>query len=236
MCLSLTSYIQCSVTYFYFFHIYSTIFMCCHHKSNYNECWHLSILNYGMPNIYQSLKKIVILQFCTNLAFSRKIAIFHKFCLGAQFLRKFQQICDLAELIRQILSEWVRCVGFRWPKTTIVGKFWHFGGSCTDLLPMRAKFGVLEQIQGLHLQAKFHLNVFIVPASGGQKPQFSANFDIFGGSLAPFYRWGPNLVSYSRPTVHIYLRNFVSIGLFCRPVAAKNPNFCRFCHFLDFDI
>jgi len=35
---------------------------------------------------------------------------------------------------------------------------------------VRAKFGVLEQTQGLHLQAKFHLNVFIVSASGGQKP------------------------------------------------------------------
>ena len=58
-----------------------------------------------------------------------------------------------------------------------------FGRSCTDpLLPMRAKFGVLEQTQGLHLLAKFHLNVFIVSASGGQKLQFWANFDIFGGS------------------------------------------------------
>jgi len=47
---------------------------------------------------------------------------------------------------------------------------------------MRVKFGVLEQTQGLHLHAKFHLNVFIVLASGGQKPQFWANFDIFGGS------------------------------------------------------
>jgi len=46
---------------------------------------------------------------------------------------------------------------------------------------MRAKFGVLEQTQGLHLQAKFHLNVFIVSASGGEKPQFWANFDILGG-------------------------------------------------------
>ena len=36
---------------------------------------------------------------------------------------------------------------------------------------------------------------------------------------------------YSRPTVYVYLRKFVSIGLFYRPVAAKNPNFCRF--FLD---
>jgi len=47
---------------------------------------------------------------------------------------------------------------------------------------MRVKFGVLEQTQRIHLQAKFHLNVFIVSASGGQKPQFWANFDIFGGS------------------------------------------------------
>ena len=36
------------------------------------------------------------------------------------------------------------------------------------------------------------------------------------------------MVFYSRPTVYVYLRNFVSIGLFCRPVAAENPNFCRF--------
>jgi len=65
-----------------------------------------------------------------------------------------------------------------------------FGGSCTDpLLPMRAKFGVLEQTQGLHLQTKFHLNVFIVSASGGQKPQFRANFDILGAPiLTPFRR------------------------------------------------
>ena len=28
--------------------------------------------------------------------------------------------------------------------------------------------------------------------------------------------------------VHVYLRNFVSTGLFCRPVAVKNPNFCSF--------
>jgi len=48
---------------------------------------------------------------------------------------------------------------------------------------MRAKFGVLEQTEGLHLQAKFHLNVFIVSASGGQKPQFWANFDIFGAPV-----------------------------------------------------
>ena len=40
------------------------------------------------------------------------------------------------------------------------------------------------------------------------------------GSL---HRWGPNLVSYSWPTVHVYVSKFASIGLFCRPLAAKNP-------------
>ena len=39
------------------------------------------------------------------------------------------------------------------------------------------------------LYAKFHLNVFIVSASGGQKPQFWANFDILGAPVpTPFYR------------------------------------------------
>ena len=68
-----------------------------------------------------------------------------------------------------------------------------FEGSCTDpLLPMWATFAVLEQTQGLHLQVKFNLNAFLVSASGGQKPQFWVNFDIFGifwGSCTdPFYR------------------------------------------------
>ena len=46
--------------------------------------------------------------------------------------------------------------------------------------------GVLQQTQGLHLQVKLHLNVFIVSASGGQKPQFWANFDILGGSCTQY--------------------------------------------------
>ena len=51
----------------------------------------------------------------------------------------------------------------------------------------------------------------------------------FGSSCTdPYYQRGPSLVSYSRPRVYLYLRNFVSIGLFCHPMAAKNPNFCRF--------
>jgi len=41
-------------------------------------------------------------------------------------------------------------------KKTILGNFWYLGDSCTDtLLPMMAKFDVLEQTRGLHLQAYF---------------------------------------------------------------------------------
>ena len=115
---------------------------------------------------------------------------------------------------------------------------------------MRAKFGVLEQTPGLHLQAKFHLNVFIVSASGGQKPQFWANFDIFWGSctnpLLPMraefgvieqtqglyvqakFHLNVFIVSASGGQKPQFWANFVSVGLFCRPVAAKNPSFCRF--------
>ena len=70
-------------------------------------------------------------------------------------------------------------------------QFWanfDFGGSCscTDpLLPMAVKFGVLQQTQGLHLHEKFHLNAFTVSASGGQKPQFGANFEILRGTCQP---------------------------------------------------
>ena len=65
-----------------------------------------------------------------------------------------------------------------------------FMGSCNDpLLPMRVKFGVIEQTQGLHCHVKFHLNVFTVSASGGQRTQFWANLDILGASLpTTFYQ------------------------------------------------
>ena len=49
-------------------------------------------------------------------------------------------------LIRQILSERFHCIGFRWPKNHKFGQFLIFGGLLyRRLLPMRAKFGVLEQ-------------------------------------------------------------------------------------------
>ena len=94
---------------------------------------------------------------------------------------------------------------------------------------MRAKFGVLEQTHCLHLQAKFHLNVLIVSAPVAKNHNFGQILTFLVASVpTPFNRWGPNLVSYSRPMVHVYLQNFISIGLFCRPVAEKNPNFCCF--------
>ena len=34
------------------------------------------------------------------------------------------------------------------------------------------------RMEGERLHTKFHLSVFAVSASGGQKPQFGANFDI----------------------------------------------------------
>ena len=43
---------------------------------------------------------------------------------------------------------------------------------------MRAKFGVLEQTQRLHLQAKFHL--CSLSASGGQKPHFGQILTFWG--------------------------------------------------------
>jgi len=57
------------------------------------------------------------------------------------------------------------------------------------------------------------------------KPQLWANFDFWGHSV---YRCKPNLVCYSRPTVYAHVSNIVSIGLFYRPLLARNPNFCRF--------
>ena len=65
--------------------------------------------------------------------------------------------------------------------------------------------------------------MFIVSASSGQKPQFWANFDIWGAPVpTPYYRWEPNLVCYSWPTADAYVSKFVSIGLF------EKPQFCLF--------
>jgi len=84
---------------------------------------------------------------------------------------------------------------------------------------MRVNFGVLEQTRGLHLQAKFHLNVFIVSASGGQKAQLWANFDILGGLLyrPPFTDEGQTWYAIADPrytfTCEISSRSVYSVVL-----------------------
>ena len=114
------------------------------------------------------------------------ILIFGELLYGPPFTDQGQIWCARADprstLTCQISSQCIHCVGFRWPKNNF-GQFVIFGDSCIDLLlPMTVIFGVLEQTQCLHLQAKFYLNVLIVSASSGPKPQFWANFDTFVGS------------------------------------------------------
>jgi len=61
------------------------------------------------------------------------------------------------------------------------------------------------------------------------KNNFGQILTLLGAPVpTPFYRLGPNMLCYSRPTVYAYVPSFVSIGLFRRPLLAKNPNFCRF--------
>jgi len=114
-----------------------------------------------------------------------------------------------------------------------------FGVSCIDpLLPMRAKFGVLDQTHGLHLQAKFYRDVFIVLASNGQKPQFWAYFDIFGSSctdrlLSMRAKFGVLEQTHGiRSPAKFRLDRFIlsSSG------GEKPPVFVNFCDFLDFGI
>ena len=64
-----------------------------------------------------------------------------------------------------------------------VAKNYNFGqifGSCIDtLLPMTAKFGVLQHTHGLRLSAKFRLDRFILSPSSGEKPPIFAICAIF---------------------------------------------------------
>jgi len=88
---------------------------------------------------------------------------------------------------------------------------------------MRAKFGVLEQTQGLHLPAKFHLNVFIVSASGGQKPQFWTQLTKWGLLYRPSFTdegqiWCATADLRSTLTCQISYRSIYSV----RPLAARN--------------
>ena len=65
-----------------------------------------------------------------------------------------------------------------------------FGGSCADtVLPMNIKFGALEHTQGLHLQAKFHLNVFIVSVPVAKNHNFGQILTLLVAPVpTPYYR------------------------------------------------
>jgi len=70
-------------------------------------------------------------------------------------------------------------------------------------------------------------------ASGGQKPQFLANLDTLGAPVpTPFYRWGSNLVCYSRPEVYTEMPNFIWMPSLFRLPVAKNHNFGHILTFL----
>ena len=103
---------------------------------------------------------------------------------------------------------------------------------------MRAKFGGLEQTQGLHLPAKFHLNVFIVSAPCGQKLQFWANFHILGGScidalLPMMAKFGVLQQNHGlRLSAKFRLDRFIPLP----SGGEKSPIFAIFCDFLDFGI
>ena len=103
---------------------------------------------------------------------------------------------------------------------------------------MRAKFGGLEQTQGLHLPAKFHLNVFIVSASGGQKLQFLANFDIFGGSCIDALLPMRAKFGVLQQTHGLRLRAKFRLDRFILSSSGgeKTPIFAIFCHIFDFGI
>jgi len=70
-----------------------------------------------------------------------------------------------------------------------------------------------RQGQVERLNAKFHLNVFIVSASGGQNHNFG-HILTFGGSWADLLLpMRAKLVCHSRPMVYVYMPDFVSIRL-----------------------
>ena len=105
--------------------------------------------------------------------------------------------------------------------------FWQiltFGGSCTDPL-LRPNLVCKSRPKFYTYTANF---MGICWLSVAKNLNFWQILTFGGSCTAPFYRRGPDLVCCCRPMVYAYVPKFVSIGLFCRPLAAKNPNFCIF--------
>jgi len=82
-------------------------------------------------------------------------------------------------LTRQISSECVDCLGFRWPKRKFWANFDIWGSAVpTQISPMKAKLGVLEQTRGACLPVKLCVDQFILSPPGGKKPQIFLLFGI----------------------------------------------------------
>jgi len=81
----------------------------------------------------------------------------------------------------------------------------------TPLLPMRAKFGMLEQTQVLHLCAKFRLDRFILSPSVGENPQFFAVF--WTSTFSGVAHWQQSeKVEHGCTTTNLPLSNGIKIG------------------------
>ena len=103
-------------------------------------------------------------------------------------------------------------------------------------LLIQAKVGMREYTHCLHSHTKFHLNVFIVSASGGQKKntilgKFWYLTDSCTDPLIPMMaKFGVLEQTHSLRSLYKfpYYTSFVSIGLFCRPLAVKKPQILPF--------
>ena len=139
-------------------------------------------------------------------------------------------------LTRLISCECVHCVGFRLPKKTILGKFRHCGDFCTDPPPFSDEGQIWCAKADPRSTLTCQISSECVHCVGFRWPKTTiwANFDFLGLPYrSPFTDDGQiwcGIVS----MVYAYKPKFVSIGLFCCPLVAKTPNFCRFCRFLPF--
>ena len=70
----------------------------------------------------------------------------------------------------------VHCLDFRWQKNNNIWQILTFGGSVPTPFTDDGQIWCARADPRSTLHAKYHLNVLIVSASGGQKPQFWANF------------------------------------------------------------
>ena len=135
-------------------------------------------------------------------------------------------------LIRQISSECVHCVGFRWPKTTILGKFWHFWG----LLYIPTPFYQWGQIWAARADPRStstgQISSECVHCVGCRWPKTTilGKFWHFWGLLyrPPFIDEGQIWCAIADPRSTLTCQISSRSGFFCRPLVAKNPQFLRF--------